>query len=388
MNFLLGILSGISIAFALWLFAVWSQVQKAKGLASSGAYDPKVIAKLIFAGKDILRRDLDPNSAAELDLYAIQSRQDATRVLGHVSASLVGPIEDLFTSGVPFSKTTRNRQGQLIEARGRTEGAHVEISLLRASDKTQTTEDIEAKLASVQTDLDLVKALLSQTPTQCAVVDASGSIVEANDALDRSVWTDTYNVNKLAPELRGLLDKSATTGKLTVHLTIEDDIDVPFEVVLAPAPQELCALTGQSDPLYLLSLSDISRETDAENAMNALMMTLTQIFAHLSIGLAVFDADRHMTMFNPALAQMTGLDAAALAQRPTLRDFFEALRRTRMLPEQSDFRTWKRKILAVEDDATDGTYQEDWVLPSGQVFRVTGRTHGRGGLAFLFDDIT
>ncbi|MEM9267812.1 MAG: hypothetical protein AAGA78_02610, partial [Pseudomonadota bacterium] len=64
------------------------------------------------------------------------------------------------------------------------------------------------------------------------------------------------------------------------------------------------------------------------------------------------------------------------------------LRRTRMLPEQSDFRTWKRKILAVEDDATDGTYQEDWVLPSGQVFRVTGRTHGRGGLAFLFDDIT
>jgi hypothetical protein len=42
----------------------------------------------------------------------------------------------------------------------------------------------------------------------------------------------------------------------------------------------------------------------------------------------------------------------------------------------------------LEEGARDGTYEENWVLPSGKIFRVTGRPHPQGALAFLFEDIS
>ena len=42
----------------------------------------------------------------------------------------------------------------------------------------------------------------------------------------------------------------------------------------------------------------------------------------------------------------------------------------------------------LEEGARDGTYEENWQLPSGKIFRVTGRPHPQGALAFLFEDIS
>jgi PAS domain-containing protein len=71
-----------------------------------------------------------------------------------------------------------------------------------------------------------------------------------------------------------------------------------------------------------------------------------------------------------------------------LRDFLERLRETRQMPEQKDFASWRRKLSELEEGARDGTYEENWQLPSGKIFRVTGRPHPQGALAFLFEDIS
>ena len=82
------------------------------------------------------------------------------------------------------------------------------------------------------------------------------------------------------------------------------------------------------------------------------------------------------------------IDAVWLAGRPCLRDFLERLRETRQMPEQKDFASWRRKLSELEEGARDGTYEENWQLPSGKIFRVTGRPHPQGALAFLFEDIS
>ena len=82
------------------------------------------------------------------------------------------------------------------------------------------------------------------------------------------------------------------------------------------------------------------------------------------------------------------IDAVWLAGRPTLRDFLERLRETRQMPEQKDFASLRRKLCELEEGARDGTYEENWQLPSGKIFRVTGRPHPQGALAFLFEDIS
>jgi PAS domain-containing protein len=58
------------------------------------------------------------------------------------------------------------------------------------------------------------------------------------------------------------------------------------------------------------------------------------------------------------------------------------------MPEHKDFAAWRRKLGELEEGARDGTYEENWVLPSGKIFRVTGRPHPQGALAFLFEDIS
>ncbi|MBA3324057.1 MAG: PAS-domain containing protein, partial [Rhodobacteraceae bacterium] len=126
----------------------------------------------------------------------------------------------------------------------------------------------------------------------------------------------------------------------------------------------------------------------AEASLRRFIETLTETFAHLPIGLAVFDKNRRLGLFNPALTDLVKIDAVWLAGRPSLRDFLERLRETRQMPEQKDFAAWRRKLGEIEEGAREGAFEENWVLPSGKIFRVTGRPHPQGALAFLFEDIS
>ncbi|MGV6810796.1 MAG: PAS-domain containing protein [Brevirhabdus sp.] len=126
----------------------------------------------------------------------------------------------------------------------------------------------------------------------------------------------------------------------------------------------------------------------AEKALNHFVATLTDTFAHLSTGLAVFDKDRRLTLFNPALVEITGLDPTWATGRPTLAAVLDRLRETRMVPEPRDYVAWRNQMVRLEQQARDGSYAEDWPLPDGRTLRVTGRPHPRGAVALLIEDVT
>jgi|AMFO01.1.fsa_nt_gi hypothetical protein len=126
----------------------------------------------------------------------------------------------------------------------------------------------------------------------------------------------------------------------------------------------------------------------AEEALRNFVQTLTMTFSHLPIGLAIFDRNRQLALFNPALANLTTLEPEWLSERPTLYAFLDRLREYRRIPEPKDYRSWRERIVELEKAAEDGTYEEHWPLPTGQTFKVTGRPHPEGAVAFLFEDIT
>jgi PAS domain-containing protein len=126
----------------------------------------------------------------------------------------------------------------------------------------------------------------------------------------------------------------------------------------------------------------------AEEAQKNFVQTLTKTFADLPIGLAVFDLSRRLVLFNPALLDLTKLPVEFLMADPRLDDFLGKLRETRLLPEPKNYLNWRERITGIETEAQAGTYGETWNLPSGKVFRVTGRPHPNGAVAFLFEDIS
>ncbi len=126
----------------------------------------------------------------------------------------------------------------------------------------------------------------------------------------------------------------------------------------------------------------------AETALRDFVQTLTKTFAHLPIGLAIFDRRRELQLFNPALSDLTTLSPEFLSARPSLAAFLDRLRAKRMIPEPRDYKSWRDRISALETAAASGLHEETWTLPSGQTWRVTGRPHPDGAVAFLIEDIS
>ena len=61
-------------------------------------------------------------------------------------------------------------------------------------------------------------------------------------------------------------------------------------------------------------------------ALRRFVETLTETFAHIRIGLAIFDREQRLGLFNPAFAELMRLDPAWLAARPDLPSVLEQLR--------------------------------------------------------------
>jgi PAS domain-containing protein len=141
-------------------------------------------------------------------------------------------------------------------------------------------------------------------------------------------------------------------------------------------------------PGHALYVSDVTDLVRAENAQRKFVQTLTKTFANLTTGLAVFDRNQELALFNPALLDLTALPAAFLTARPHVMSFFDGLRDRQVMPEPRSYAKWRTHILEMIESASDGLYQENWALPSGLTYRITGRPHPDGAVAFLIEDIT
>lgn len=127
---------------------------------------------------------------------------------------------------------------------------------------------------------------------------------------------------------------------------------------------------------------------NAEMAQRNFVQTLTKTFAHLPIGLAVFDRDRQLVLFNPALLDLTHLPVDFLSAKPNLLSFFDHMRESRMMPEPKNYTSWRGKLYDVVSAAREDRYCETWNLPSGLTYKITGRPHPDGAVAFLIEDIS
>ena len=90
-----------------------------------------------------------------------------------------------------------------------------------------------------------------------------------------------------------------------------------------------------------------------EQALGEMLQTMAKTFAHLPTGLAVFDRDRHLQLFNPALCDLTGLSPAFMSRRPSLNAFLDAMRDRKTVPEPADWKAWRRRLTDMDRHRAD-----------------------------------
>ncbi|MGI9367305.1 MAG: PAS-domain containing protein [Ruegeria sp.] len=209
------------------------------------------------------------------------------------------------------------------------------------------------------------------------------------DSSDRVRWCNGAYSN-LARKLNGKnadltaplipnVEADVPAGKKTRIAISTDDADAKLWFDLT---------TVQQDDGLMCYAVDINAIVEAEIAQRKFIQTMAKTFAQLSIGLAIFDRNRQLALFNPALVDLTALPAVFLSCRPSFSSFFDRLRDQHMMPEPKNYRSWRKQMNDLLEAAEGGTYQETWSLSSGSVYSVSGRPHPDGAIAFLFEDIT
>lgn len=138
----------------------------------------------------------------------------------------------------------------------------------------------------------------------------------------------------------------------------------------------------------ILTASPVTEVIEDEAALRGFVQTLASTFAHLRVGLALFDRNRQLTLFNPALGDLTGLNPAWLTTRPRLDEFFDRLREDRIMPEPRNYPEWRAQLAELERAARESGYQDLWTLPDGRTFRILGQPHPQDGLAVVIEDIS
>ena len=234
-------------------------------------------------------------------------------------------------------------------------------------------------LHAMEEELDLLRRALDQTPMLVWRQDEDERITWANAAYLRRA--ETRNDGVLGWPLPRLLDAPKPVpgaGTATRRAALEDNGIVSWYD---------CHSHRMGDEVMMFALP-ADAAVRAERSLREFVQTLTKTFADLPIGLAIFDRDRNLQLFNPALIDLTGLATGFLTARPTLYAFLDRLREARMVPEPKDYRSWRNQMNSLEAAAASGHHVEIWSLPGGQTYRVTGRPHPDGAVAFLFDDIT
>ncbi|BDW83917.1 PAS-domain containing protein [Roseicyclus marinus] len=332
---------------------------------------------------------IDPNDAfLSPDTDRGAAFGDLTRALAMLHADLPGRLGALARRGEAFVLTGRFGVDALSVAGCSAKGRMV---VMVGPAEVGTGREI--------VDVPVLRAIQAESEDLRHALDLGGAAIWTVDAEGRVIWANAAYL-ALVDRVAGRAGAEAVWPLpalfgAQVHPRPEPDNPRRCSLSVAqtePGPEggtlwfEVTAIE-RGDGLMFCA-APIDRLVAAETALRNFVQTLSKTFAHLPIGLAIFDKRRELVLFNPALVTLSTLPPQALAGRPRLVDFLDALRDRKRMPEPKDYKGWRDSIAHLEARAEQGTYEDVWALPGGQSLRVMGRPHPDGAVAFMFEDIT
>lgn len=288
--------------------------------------------------------------------------------------------------GFPEGREQMATAGPLrIPAVAAEDGGEITIENFDGLYRVELKEGPEAQIALLRArkfGMDRHSAAVERSPYPIWRVDRGGNVLWSNpayDQLEQNLAAQGHTVEHPGVPMFRIPADYLRQGKTRRIPVSQDSSDSRhwFDVEIVP-----------DDEGALCYAVNIDAVVDAENAQRNFVQTLAKTFAQLSIGLAIFDRNRQLALFNPALIDLTELPAEFLSARPNLLTFFDRLRDNNMMPEPKDYKSWRQQMAELVAAASDGRYHETWSLPSGSVYSISGRPHPDGAIAFLFEDIT
>lgn len=376
----LGMVMAATLAALGGLFALAAlQARVTGGRKNTAFFDPANDTSFLFDGEVLV--DATPGARALLKLGSTTGNA-WTRLVSYLSPRFPGFESRLATlpGDGPLLLSIAPNAGPPMMLRAELRGGLTRITLLDPEAEGRTPGFDPLTQRAMEEDLDQLRATISHAPFLIWRENSEGEVTWANAAYLLQAASRLGPGQDLTWPLPRLFERTATTQGAVGQ---RQRLDQP------EGGSHWFDLTGfAEDEGRLLFGTPADAVVQAEGGLRDFMQTLTKTFAHLPIGLAIFDRQRQLALFNPALLDLSGLPPDFLSLRPTLFAFLDGMRDRNMIPEPKDYRGWRKQMTELEQAASSGLFEDTWSLPSGQTYRIIGRPHPNGALALMFEDIS
>jgi signal transduction histidine kinase len=304
---------------------------------------------------------LDPQSSQELDERISALRQ----------------------TGEAFSEVLRTTAGTVVEASGRASGSLCFVRFRNLSrERLQYVELVDRHERQTR-ELETLHGLLEALPMPVWTRDRSGRIVFANRAYAKAVEAPDP-AQAVASQLE-LLDASARqqVGESRAAGVV---FARRLSVVVAGTRRVFDVVDASAGEGSAGIATDVSELERVQSELKRIVQNHARTLDQLAAAVAIFGADRRLLFYNAAYANLFGLDTAFLESCPEDGAVLDQLRTMRKLPEQADYRAWKRDMLAAYQAME--TRETWWHLPGGQTLRVISNPHPQGGVTYIYENVT
>ena len=132
---------------------------------------------------------------------------------------------------------------------------------------------------------------------------------------------------------------------------------------------------------------DIQDLEDARFELQQHIASQRELADRMTAGVVQFDADRTLSFFNQPFAVMAQIEPDWLAENPEFDRVLERMRENGRLPEVRDFPAWKAERRDWFTSA-DEVISEDWILASGDHWRIVAQPLPDGGVRMIVEDRT
>jgi len=362
----------VALALAAGLWALAEQTVSAKlrrVLRAAGARMRAAVGErdaLLDVSRDALivwgRDDVGPMSygGAEAQLDSCLKGPDAT----HLSQAL----DDLSAHGNAFTMPAREAGGRSVTIRGRAVGGLAAVWIEPAPE----AQSID------------FRGILNSLPVPVWLRDKTLSLVWGNRAfLDAAGAADLESAQRSQSSLEKSERDLAATARSQGG---------PFEA------KRYALIEGQRRALHITEIPadagiigtafDVTDVAAGEAKLQQHIDAHTDTLDKLATAVAIFGPDQKLRFYNRAYLKLWGLPDKWLDRHPSDAEILDRLREESRLPEQRDYRGWKRERLELYKTARDYPSEDLWHLPGGKTLRVVAQPHPFGGLTFLYEDVT
>ena len=282
----------------------------------------------------------------------------------------------------PFNLMLKTKAGAFVEIDGRAKGIGAVMKIRDLAGQRAELSRICSEHERLAQEIGTARAMLDALRVPAWLRDDKGGLEWVNRAYAELVemgdeeevlgrQIELFSVRERSQGERIAAKGEVFRGRMEARVGGERR---GFDVTLLP-------LGAASAGIAVPAGEGIERK-DAGVPLEAHARTLERI----ATAVAVFAPDRKLTYFNQAYLDLWQLEREWLAERPGHGQILDRLRGRRLLPEQADYRAWRKR--QIEGEGGEAQREDWWHLPDGRSIHMLVDRAQDGSQTFLYEDVT